>query len=154
MTELAKSLHDRLVAAATARQSGRLDEELRQLESALRLAPNHPQVLNARGMRALAERDARLAHDLFAKAAAHDPKEPALWMNVATANTLTVPPNSSVPFQVGTQVAVRQYGAGVTTLTAGAGVTIRSRGGPRYEAVNDSNITEFGIFKTVIPAQE
>lgn len=86
MTELAKSLHDRLVAAATARQSGRLDEELRQLDSALHLAPTHPQVLNARGMRALADRDARLARDLFATAAAHDPKEPALWMNVATAN--------------------------------------------------------------------
>lgn len=50
-------------------------------------------------------------------------------MNVASANTLTVPPNSSVAFPVGSQVALRQYGAGVTTVTAGAGVTIRSRGG-------------------------
>jgi hypothetical protein len=49
-------------------------------------------------------------------------------MNVATANTLTVPPNSSVAFPIGTSTDVVQYGAGQTTITAGAGVTIRSSG--------------------------
>jgi hypothetical protein len=49
-------------------------------------------------------------------------------MSVASANTLTVPPNSSVAFPVGTLVDVLQYGAGVTTLTAGSGVTLSSRG--------------------------
>ena len=49
-------------------------------------------------------------------------------MNVASANNLTVPPNSSVAFPTGTIVYVRQYGAGQTTIVAGAGVTIRSRG--------------------------
>jgi hypothetical protein len=49
-------------------------------------------------------------------------------MNVASANTLTVPPNSSVAFAVGTVIPVRQYGAGQTTVTPGAGVTIRNRG--------------------------
>jgi len=49
-------------------------------------------------------------------------------MNVASANTLTVPPNSSVAFPVGTVVNIRQYGTGTTTVTAGAGVTVRSRG--------------------------
>lgn len=49
-------------------------------------------------------------------------------MNVASANNLTVPPNSSVAFPVGTIVYVRQYGAGQTTIVAGSGVTIRSRG--------------------------
>lgn len=49
-------------------------------------------------------------------------------MNVAAANTLTVPPNSSVAFPVGTQILLSQYGAGQTTVTAGAGVTIRSAG--------------------------
>ena len=49
-------------------------------------------------------------------------------MNLAGANTLTVPPNSSVAFPVGTQIVVVQYGAGQTTLTPGAGVTIRSNG--------------------------
>lgn len=50
----------------------------------------------------------------------------AVEMNVASANTLTVPPNSSVAFPVGAILEVAQYGAGQTTLTAGAGVTIRS----------------------------
>lgn len=45
----------------------------------------------------------------------------------ASAVTVTVPPNSSVAFPVGTTVVVRQYGAGETTVVAGAGVTIRSR---------------------------
>jgi hypothetical protein len=47
-------------------------------------------------------------------------------MNVAGVNTLTVPPNSAVPFPVGTLIRVGQPGAGQTTITAGAGVTINS----------------------------
>jgi len=46
-------------------------------------------------------------------------------MNKATANTLTVPPNSSVAFPIGSFVFVSQYGAGQTTITAGSGVTLR-----------------------------
>lgn len=48
----------------------------------------------------------------------------AVRMNVASANTLTVPPNSSVAFAVGTMITVRGIGAGATTLTAGGGVTL------------------------------
>ena len=47
-------------------------------------------------------------------------------MNKATANTLTIPPNSSVAFPVGTTLLVVQTGAGQTTLTAGVGVTVNS----------------------------
>jgi hypothetical protein len=47
-------------------------------------------------------------------------------MNVATANTLTVPLNSSIAFPIGTKIDVTQYGAGATTITATGGVTIRS----------------------------
>ena len=47
----------------------------------------------------------------------------------ASANTLTVPPNSSVAFPVGTQVIIIQTGAGQTTLTPGSGVTINSKDG-------------------------
>ena len=50
----------------------------------------------------------------------------AVEMNVATANNLTVPPNSSVAFPVGTVVEVCQVGAGTTTIVAGSGVTIRT----------------------------
>lgn len=47
-------------------------------------------------------------------------------MNNASANTLTVPPNSSVAFPIGTALLVRQMGAGTTSIAAGAGVTIRT----------------------------
>jgi hypothetical protein len=47
-------------------------------------------------------------------------------MNNASANNLTVPPNSSVAFPTGTQILISQYGAGQTTVVAGSGVTIRS----------------------------
>ena len=50
-------------------------------------------------------------------------------MNVASANNLTVPLNSSVAFPTGTQILLAQYGAGQTTVVATSGVTIRSNGG-------------------------
>lgn len=49
-------------------------------------------------------------------------------MNVASANTLTVPPNSAVAFPVGTQLVISQAGAGQTTVVAGSGVTINASG--------------------------
>ena len=49
-------------------------------------------------------------------------------MNKATANTLTVPPNSSVAFGTNTRIDLLQYGAGQTSVAAGAGVTIYSSG--------------------------
>ena len=49
-----------------------------------------------------------------------------LKMNNAAATVLTVPPNSSVAFDIGVTVNVVNYGAGQVTLTAGAGVTIYS----------------------------
>lgn len=50
-------------------------------------------------------------------------------MDVATANNLTVPPNSSVAFAVGTVIALYQMGAGQTTVVEGSGVTVRARNG-------------------------
>jgi len=47
-------------------------------------------------------------------------------MSNAGANTLTVPPNSSVAFPVGTRIDVGQDGSGQTTIAAGAGVTIHT----------------------------
>lgn len=49
-------------------------------------------------------------------------------MNSTGANTLTVPPNSSVPFPIGTMIGVDQIGSGKTTIAPGSGVTIRSAG--------------------------
>ena len=45
-------------------------------------------------------------------------------MNSGSANTFTVPKNSSVAFPVGTTLTVFQEGAGTTTLTPDTGVTI------------------------------
>lgn len=46
-------------------------------------------------------------------------------MNVGSANSLTVPLNSSVPFALGTQVPILQLGTGQTSVVAAGGVTIR-----------------------------
>lgn len=48
-------------------------------------------------------------------------------MNVGSANNLTIPPNSSVAFPVGTSILVYQEGAGLTSMVAGVGVTILKR---------------------------
>lgn len=50
-------------------------------------------------------------------------------MNVATANNLTIPLNSSIAFPIGTQILLSQYGAGQTTIVATGGVSVRSSGG-------------------------
>lgn len=47
-------------------------------------------------------------------------------LNSASAVTLTIPPNSSVAFQVGTVIEWYQMGAGQITLAYGAGVTLRT----------------------------
>ena len=52
----------------------------------------------------------------------------------ASANTLTVPPNSSVAFPVGTTITILQTGVGQTTLTQGAGVTINGTPGLKLRA--------------------
>ena len=46
----------------------------------------------------------------------------------AASIALTIPPNSSVAYGIGTQINVMQLGVGVVTITAGAGVTLRSGG--------------------------
>jgi hypothetical protein len=46
----------------------------------------------------------------------------------AAAIALTIPPNSTAAFGIGTQINIMQLGAGQVTITAGAGVTLRSAG--------------------------
>jgi len=46
----------------------------------------------------------------------------------ASAIALTIPPNSSVAYGIGTQINIAQLGAGTVTITAGAGVTLNSDG--------------------------
>jgi len=49
-------------------------------------------------------------------------------MSNASANTITIPPNSSVAYGIGTQINIAQLGAGATTIVAGSGVTLNSAG--------------------------
>jgi hypothetical protein len=55
-------------------------------------------------------------------------------LNNASAITLTVAPNSSVPFAIGAQITILQTGAGQVTVAAGAGVTIVSNPGLKLRA--------------------
>ena len=81
-----RRVQEMLAAAASARQRGAGAEERRLIDQALRLAPESPLALNARGMCALADQDHERARVCFTAAAAADPNEAALWMNLATAN--------------------------------------------------------------------
>ena len=53
----------------------------------------------------------------------------AVECNNASAITLTIPPNSSVAFPVGTVIEILQVAAGAITLAAGSGVTINGKTG-------------------------
>src|SRR5436309_15143274 len=50
-------------------------------------------------------------------------------MSNPVVNTVTVPPNSSVAFPIGTRIWIRQVGAGQTSIAPGSGVSINSLGG-------------------------
>lgn len=49
-----------------------------------------------------------------------------IQMSVATANTLTIPPNSSVAFPINTEILFSQAGVGQVTITPGVGVTVNA----------------------------
>lgn len=61
-----------------------------------------------------------------------------ILMNKGTAVNLTVPPNSSVAFPVGTQIAVRRIGAGLLTFIQGSGVTITASLGTLTDAAQNA----------------
>ena len=44
----------------------------------------------------------------------------------ASAQTITIPPNSSVAFPIGTPIYLQQLGAGIASFAAGSGVTINT----------------------------
>lgn len=61
-------------------------------------------------------------------------------MNVAGANNLTVPLNSSVAFPIGTQIIIQQQGAGQTTIVAAGGVTLNATPGLKLRAQNSGAV--------------
>ncbi len=71
--------------AAAARKAGQQEKACDALDAALKLAPQDPRILNARGMQALAQGDPQGAILWYRRAAENDAQEPVLWMNVARA---------------------------------------------------------------------
>ena len=64
-------------------------------------------------------------------------------MNNAAANTLTVPPHSSVAWVGQTMIQVIQLGAGQTTIAAGAGVTIYNASSLNARAQNSTMLLTY-----------
>lgn len=62
-----------------------------------------------------------------------DDGDPAVWVRLTNASpiTLTIPPNSTTAFPVGTVVNGSQMGAGQVTITPGSGVTLRAAPGAK-----------------------
>lgn len=56
-------------------------------------------------------------------------KDKYIIFNNAGATTATIPPNSTVAFPIGSEIEVFMLGAGVVTVTAGAGVTLQTVAG-------------------------
>ena len=61
-----------------------------------------------------------------------------LWLANAAGFTLTIPPNSSVAFPIGTQIDLGQGSNGQVTIAPGAGVTIVSEGS-RYKLAQQAS---------------
>jgi len=74
-----------LQQAVEARQRGRSEDAERLLAEALKRRPNEPQALNMLGLIALDRHDFPVARAHFLAATKSDVREPALWMNVASA---------------------------------------------------------------------
>jgi hypothetical protein len=61
-------------------------------------------------------------------------KDKMVEMNVGSANNLTVPPDSTDNFAVGSQITILQTGTGQTTIVAGSGVTVNATPGLKLRA--------------------
>lgn len=70
-------------------------------------------------------------------------------MTSASANTVTVPTNAAVAFEIGTIVNVRQAGAGTTTISPDSGVTVNA---PNNEFTTDGE--EFGVALVKVATDE
>jgi hypothetical protein len=66
-------------------------------------------------------------------------------MDASTDTTVTVPPNSSSPFPVGSRLDVVRLGTGAVTFVQGSGVTINSKNGNKKIASRYSGATIFKV---------
>lgn len=85
VTEPVEEVQSHIAAITEARRRGDREAEARHLDAALSLLPDEPQLLNARGMAYLQAGAWDDAAAYFSRAAEHDPGEPILWINLATA---------------------------------------------------------------------
>lgn len=83
--DMAQSLDHLTALAADARRRRAFDEEYALLKEAQVVARDDPRILNMCGMNSLARSEHEQAVEYFRKAVAHDPTEPTLWLNLATA---------------------------------------------------------------------
>ena len=83
MTADQSSLLRIIQAARAAGAAGRSREAEELLVRAAQLAPDHPAVLNERGLQLMQRGEAAGARELFQRATAGDPGHPALWSNLA-----------------------------------------------------------------------
>lgn len=65
----------------------------------------------------------------------------AVEVTSASATTVTIPPNSSVAFPVGTIIEIAQLGAGQVTIAAGSGVAMHSAGTLVHTRVQYSSVS-------------
>lgn len=93
--------------------------------------------INASGGSALTTNPQTASYPLVLTDAGKD-----VQMNVASANNLTVPLNSSVAFPIGSQVIITQVGAGQTTVVATGGVTINTALTLKLRAQNSQAVLE------------
>jgi aspartyl/asparaginyl beta-hydroxylase (cupin superfamily) len=75
-----------LSAAAAEQRAQRPHMVVEYLKQVVAIAPDHPQALNSLGTHALSRGAFAEARDYFTRAAAADPGEPVLWLNVARAH--------------------------------------------------------------------
>lgn len=85
---MATEIEHLLVAAAAAQQRGDETAHVALMRQLGAQAPDHPHYNNWLGVRALQAGDHTAASDAFSRATAADPREPALWMNLAHARRL------------------------------------------------------------------
>jgi aspartate beta-hydroxylase len=85
---MAQDVQKLLAAAAQARQRGNASEAARLFGQVIAADPANPHAHNALGMLAMDSGQLAEAEGHFRRAVAGDPKEPALWLNVAKAQRL------------------------------------------------------------------
>src|SRR5271168_5042593 len=78
-----KRITELIESADRAQASGRSGDAAGFIAEARALAPTDPRVLNALGLQALRANDPARALPLLEQAVAREPREPALWLNLA-----------------------------------------------------------------------